>query len=118
MTPMAEVTFRGITPSVELKALIQERTTRLEQRSDDIRGCYVTIELQTRPRGAGYSPNVLIDVQMPGERLLVRNQNGRSDDVLAAVRHAFDSATRQIEEYKTRIKLRVELCELVDPVTD
>jgi ribosome-associated translation inhibitor RaiA len=88
--------------------------TRLERRYDHIIGCYVTVELRNRARGIGYVPNVLIDVQVPGETLLVRNQNGRSGDVLAAVHHAFDSATRQIEEYKARRKLRAELCELVD----
>jgi ribosome-associated translation inhibitor RaiA len=114
MSPPLELTFPGITPSAELRAVIQDRVTRLGQRYDDIHGCYVTIELQTRARGARHLPNVLIDVQMPSERLLVRNQNGRSDNVLAAVRHAFDSATRQIEEYKARMKLRAELCELVN----
>jgi hypothetical protein len=90
----------------------------MEQRYDHISACNVTIERQARADGIGHLPNVLIDVQVSGETLLVRNQNGRSDDVLAAVHHAFDFATCQVEEYKARRTLRAELCELVKPVAD
>jgi ribosome-associated translation inhibitor RaiA len=118
MDPPLELTFRNMTPSVELHALIRKCVTRLRQRYDHIIGCCVTVELRSDTRRTGYVPDVLIDVQVPGETLLVRNQNGRSGEVLAAVHHAFDSATRQIEEYKVRRKLRAELCELVAPVGD
>jgi|SRR6185437_11960703 ribosome-associated translation inhibitor RaiA len=118
MTPTLQLTVRNITPSEELKALIRKCLARMEQRYDHISACNVTIERQARADGIGYVPNVLIDVQVPGETLLVRNQNGHSDDVLAAVHQAFDSATRQVEEYKARRALRAELCELVNPVAD
>ena len=112
-----ELTFRDITPSVALKALIQSCVTRLEQRYDSIIGCHVTVELHYNVHRAGYVANVLIDVEVPDEMLLVRNQNGHDGGALAAVRHAFDSAVRQVEEYKTRRKIRAELCESIDAMT-
>jgi len=110
-----ELKFRNIKPSAELRALIEKCMARLDERYDDVIGCRVTVELRNDTHHTGYVPNVIIDVHVPGEKLLVRNQNGRSRDVLAAVHHAFDSATRQIEEYRVRRKLRVELCELMQP---
>lgn len=112
-TPL-EMTFRDITPSVELEALIRECVTRLGQRHDHIIGCHVTVELKSDARYTGYIPNVLIDVQVSDETILVRNQNGCAGDVLTAVRHAFNSAVRQVEEYKARKSLRVGRCGLVD----
>jgi hypothetical protein len=110
-----ELTYRNPTSSFELEALLGECVARLGKRSDQIIGCCVTVELKRNAHDAHYIPDVLIDVQVPGETLLVRNQNGRGGDVPAAVRHAFDSAARQIEEYKARRDIRVELCGLVDP---
>jgi ribosome-associated translation inhibitor RaiA len=104
-----ELAFRNVTPSVELKALIQKCLARLEQRCGHIIECSVTMELISDPHHSGNVPNVIIDIQVPGETLLIRNQNGRSRDVRAAVRHAFDSAVRQIEEYRARKLLQAEL---------
>jgi hypothetical protein len=114
MDPPLELTSCDPKSSFELEALLGESVARLGERSDEIIGCCVTVELKNRGYDAHYTPDVLIDVQVPGETLLVRNQNGRSGDVLTAVRHAFDSAARQIEEYKARKEIRVELCGLVD----
>lgn len=102
MDPPLEITFRDVTPSVELETLIQECAARLGRRHDHIIRCHVTVELKSNAQYAGHVPDVLIDVQLPDETILVRNQNGRVGDVLTAVRHAFDSAVRQIEEYKLR----------------
>jgi ribosome-associated translation inhibitor RaiA len=115
MDPPLELASRDTTLSFELEALLGECVARMEQRYDQIIGCRVTVELKSHARDDYCTPDVLIDLQVPGEILLVRDQNGRGGDVLTAVRHAFDSAARQIEEYKARRDVRVELCGLVDP---
>jgi len=93
------LSFRNISPSEELKKFIRKCAARMEQRHQHIIGCQVTVEhCHTHEATA----DVNIDIQMPGENLLVRNQSSGADDVLAAIDQAFDSAARQIEEYKER----------------
>jgi ribosomal subunit interface protein len=94
-----ELSFRNISPSEELKMFIFKCAARMEQRHQHIIGCQVTVE-------HSYTHDVIadvnIDIQVPGENLLVRNQSAGADDVLMAIDQAFDSAARQIEEYKER----------------
>lgn len=114
MDPQLEITFRDIASSAELETLIRECVTRLGRCHDHIIGCHVTVELKSDALHTGNVPNVLIDVQVPDETISVGDQNGHSGDVPTAVRHAFDSAVRQVEEYKARRNLRVELCGLTE----
>ena len=94
-----ELSFRNISPSEELNKFIRKCAARMEQRHQHIIGCQVTVEhCHTHDAIA----DVNIDIQVPGENLLIRNQSSGADNVLAAIDQAFDSAARQIEEYKER----------------
>jgi ribosomal subunit interface protein len=94
-----ELSFRNISPSEELKVFIRKCAARMEHHHQHIIGCQVTVE---HSEATDAIADVNIDIQVPGENLLVRNQSGGADDVLAAIDQAFDSAARQIEEYKER----------------
>ena len=98
-----ELVFRNVRPSAELKALVGERVERLAHLYRHIIGCRVTIELQNKTHRSGNIPDVHIDVQVPGQTLVV-NHRHQSGDILTSVHNAFDAAALQLKHYKARRK--------------
>jgi ribosomal subunit interface protein len=96
-----ELFFRNVKPSAELKALVGERVERLEHLYQHIIGCRVTIELQNNTHSSGNIPDVHIDIQVPGQTLVV-NHRHQSADALTSVHKAFDAAALQLKSYKAR----------------
>jgi ribosomal subunit interface protein len=90
------IQFRGLEASraVELNAL--EHVSRLESFAPDIMACRVNIELEQKHKQQGRPYSVRIDLTLPGHELVVnRVQN---EDVYVALRDAFDSMKRQLED--------------------
>ena len=96
-----ELVFRNLSASPELKELVGERVKRLEHLYQHIIGCRVTIELQNKTHRSGNVPDVHIDVQVPGQTLVV-NHHQQGADAPAAIHKAFDAAALQLKNYKAR----------------
>jgi ribosomal subunit interface protein len=96
-----EFAFRNVKSTPELEALVHERVGRLEHLYQHIIGCRVTIELKNHTHRSGNIPDVHIDIQVPGQALVVTHRRP-GGDALTAIHNAFDAAALQLKEYKER----------------
>lgn len=117
------ITFRGIAPSESLEADIHRRIERLETYYAPIMGCRVLVEFAERHHETGRRFHVRIDLTVPGEELVVQHEaslHATAKDtavarlskqsepqperkhVLVAIRQAFDSARRQLQDCARR----------------
>jgi ribosome-associated translation inhibitor RaiA len=103
-----EVIFRNMQPSPELEALVQEHAARLEKLDNHIMGFRVTIELENHTHKTGNSPEVHIEIQVPGETLTINHNHTRDSDALISIHDAFRAATTQLKEYLARKAGRVK----------
>lgn len=97
VTPL-HITFRNIRPSATIEAEVRRRAEKLGQFSDRIIHCEVTIEADGKHRQQGWLYEVRIDMTVPGKEI-VACHNNRHEDVLVAIREAFDAAIRQLQEF-------------------
>jgi ribosome-associated translation inhibitor RaiA len=100
-----QITFRGVSPSPAVKALIDERTERLAQVNPLIQRCHVVVEQPHRHHHKGRPLSVRIDIVTPfGEVVVTRALEDihRHEPLQTLIRDAFDAATRQLEERTER----------------
>lgn len=90
------IQFRGMESSAVLEGNAREHLQKLESFAPDIMACRVAIELEQKHKHQGRPYSVRIDLTLPGHELEVnRVQN---EDVYVALRDAFDSMKRQLED--------------------
>jgi ribosomal subunit interface protein len=97
-----QITFRkmGTSPSVE--AHIRERAEALERHFDRITACRVVVEQSGRRQRKGKLYHIRIDLTVPGREIVVKRdppEDHAHEDILVAVRDAFDAARRQLEDH-------------------
>lgn len=97
-----QVVFRNLPHSDSIEAKIRERATKLETFYSHIMSCRVAVEELHRHHEHGNHFRVRIDVRVP-ERELVADrepdEHHAYTDVYVAIRDAFDSMRRQLEDY-------------------
>jgi ribosome-associated translation inhibitor RaiA len=117
------VTFRGIPNSQALEADIHARLARLEKFCPDIISAQVVVELGERHHRDGKRWRVRLDVSVPGEHIIVKNESTLRPEVRArevqatrkqdesdagqkyakvAVRESFEVAKRQLQDHVRR----------------
>jgi cold shock CspA family protein/ribosome-associated translation inhibitor RaiA len=91
-----QITMREFDRSDALEADIRKHAAKLEQFHPRVTSCRVTVEEAHKHHQQGREFNVRIDLRVPGDEIVVtRNHHV---DAFVAVRDAFDSARRQLEE--------------------
>ncbi|HTV20542.1 MAG TPA: HPF/RaiA family ribosome-associated protein, partial [Polyangiaceae bacterium] len=96
-----QITFRGLSPLPGVGVLINERSSRLERFCDRIIRCHVVIGMPHRHHRNGRRYSVHIDIKTPLGSIVVTREpdgDGATEQLGVAIREAFDSATRQLEE--------------------
>ncbi len=100
-----QVSFRHMEHSAEFEALIRDKAAKLDTYSDHIMSCRVLVEPAGKHRRHGNLYEVRIDITVPGEEIVVTRESGEHieyKDFHTALRDAFDSARRQLEDYVRR----------------
>ncbi len=95
-----QITIRHMAHSPALDARIREDTARLEEFYRGIISCHVVVEEQGRHQQQGRWFNVRIVVSVPGHELIVNRDH--DEDVYVALRDAFASLTRRLEDVARR----------------
>jgi ribosomal subunit interface protein len=97
-----QITIRGMEHSAALDAHIREKARKLEQFDPRMIDCHVVVEQPHRHHHQGSQLDVRIDIHLPDRTEVVVNHQ-HAEDVYVAVRHAFEAATRKLQEH---IRLR------------
>jgi len=105
------ITFHQMESSPALEANITEKVEKLEQLSQNIISCRVSVEESSRHNQQGSLFHVVIDLEVPDSTIVVSRDKGdkqEHEDAYIAVRDAFISARRQLEEYESRRKRKIK----------
>ena len=100
-TPL-RIAFRHMPPSPAVEARIREHVDRLERFHNRITGCHVVIETPAAHRHKGAPFDVKIELTVPGGDISVRSERAEHEahaDVYVALRDAFDSARRRLQDH-------------------
>jgi ribosomal subunit interface protein len=95
-----QITLKNVPHSDAVETKIREKMAKLEQFSDRIMGCRVTIEESQRRHHQGKLFSVRIDMTVPGKELVVNRIE--HEDCYVAIRDAFDAAKRQLDDHSHR----------------
>jgi cold shock CspA family protein len=92
-----------MSPSAAVEARVREHVDRLERFHSRITGCHVVIEAPPAHRHKGAPFDVKIELTVPGGEIAVRSERAEHEahmDVDVALRDAFDSARRRLQDYE------------------
>lgn len=97
-----QITFRQMESSPAVEAHVRERAEALERFFPRIMACRVVVEASTRRQHKGRIYHLRIDLSVPGREIVVKRdppEHHAHEDILVAVRDAFDAARRQLEDH-------------------
>lgn len=109
-----QISFRHQEHSEAIEKLIREKVAKLETSFHHIMGCRVVVELAGKHHEHGNLHEVRIDLTVPGEEIVVTREpkeHTEYKDVHVAIRDAFDSARRRLEDYVRRQRGAVKALE-------
>jgi ribosomal subunit interface protein len=102
-----QITFRKMDTSPSVEAHIRERAEALEQYFARITACRVVVEQSTRRQRKGKLYHIRVDLTVPGREIVVKRdppEDHAHEDILVAVRDAFDAARRQLEDHARKAR--------------
>lgn len=97
-----QITFRHMDPSPSVEAHIRERADSLDRFFSRIMACRVVVEASARQHQKGNLYHVRVDLTVPGREIVIKRdppERHAHEDILVAVRDAFDAARRQLEDH-------------------
>jgi ribosome-associated translation inhibitor RaiA/cold shock CspA family protein len=106
-----QIVFRNMPHSESVEDKIRNRVDELGKYCDTIIGCHVAIEAPHHHHRAGNQYVVRVQVTVPGQTLVAGREpdaHHAYTDVYVAIRDAFDSIRRQVEDYSRRLRGQVK----------
>jgi ribosomal subunit interface protein len=97
-----QVSFRHLEHSPFITSAIRKRARKLEKFFPRITSMRVMVEPSHQKRKQGNLYHVRIDMAVPGKEIIVKRDPGKNhahEDIYVAIRDAFDSARRQLEDF-------------------
>jgi len=97
--------------SAAVEANIQEKVEKLEKFSKHMTACRVSVESSSKHNHQGNLFHIVIDIDVPDAEIVVSREPAKKhahEDVYVAIRDAFDSARRQLEDYERRRRGKVK----------
>jgi len=97
-----QITFRKMAPSPAVETRIRNRIAELEHVFGRIIACRIVVEASTQRHQQGNIYHVTIDLTVPGREIVVHRdppEHQAHEDIMVAVRDAFDAARRQLENH-------------------
>lgn len=102
MSPTTRIKFKNMSASDALESRIKQQVDGLGHFYDRITSCDVTIDAPHHHQHQGYRYVVRLRISVPGDVIVVSHESERDDaheDPYVAVRDAFKSARRQLQDY-------------------
>jgi ribosomal subunit interface protein len=97
-----QITSRDFKLSDAMRTMIERRVEALEQYFGRLTGCHVVIEAPVHHHRRGGPFSVRLDLRTPRAELSVNKQS--ADDLAVAIREAFDSARRRLEDHLRELR--------------
>jgi len=94
-------------PSPAVEAAIRKRAEKLDRFSDRIMACRVVVEAPHQHQRKGKLYSIRIDLTVPGEEIPVTHngpENHAHEDIYVAIRDAFDTAGRLLEDRVRKVR--------------
>jgi ribosome-associated translation inhibitor RaiA/cold shock CspA family protein len=110
-----QITFHNLQRSDAVEAKIRTRAKALEKYCDAIIGCRVAVEVPHHHQHSGNWFLVRVEVTVPDDKLIAHPKPDTHDayaDVHVAIRDAFDTMRRQLEDYERRRRRQVKAHEI------
>ena len=110
-----QITFRNLDRSEAVEANIREHAEKLETYYDHITSCRVVVEVQHKHHQHGNHYHVRVDVTVPDAEVVANrepDEHHSYTDVYVAIRDAFDTIRRQLEDYGRRQSRQVKAHEI------
>jgi ribosomal subunit interface protein len=107
-----QITFRHMDTSDAVAARIRERAEELERFFDRIMSCRVVVECRHPRRQQGNLFRVRVDLKVPGREIIAGRDpaaHHAHEDVYVAIREAFDTTRRLLEDYAREARGDVKL---------
>lgn len=111
MAVSLQLSYHNMDPSAAVEQAVREKVDKLEQFSDQITACHVTVAAPHKHHHKGKIYRVMIELHVPDSEIVAsRNpsENHAHEDVYVAIRDAFNSARRQLKEYEQRRRGKVK----------
>lgn len=102
-----QISFRHMDSSPNIEVAIRKRAERLNHFYPRIMGCRVVVEAPHRHHRKGKLYEVHIDLTVPGEEIAVTRsgpQDHAHEDVFVAIRDAFNTADRLLEDHARKFR--------------
>ena len=109
-----EISFRNTDRSPAVERVVRQRAQALARHCDRLMHCRVVIEMTGRSQRKGRLYRARIDMKLPRQIISVGHAskaNPGHADVFLAVRHAFDAASRRVQDFSRRRRGDVKLHE-------
>jgi cold shock CspA family protein len=101
-----QISFHNLDRSETIENRIREEAAQLDEFCDQIMSCRVVVDVPHRHHQSGNVYQIRIDIKVPAEEIAVTHEPAehtpRYTDVNVAIRDAFDSAARRLEDYVRR----------------
>jgi ribosome-associated translation inhibitor RaiA len=100
-----QISFRQMEHSPEIEASVREKAAKLDTFASRITSCRVLVEPAGKHREHGNQYAVHIDITLPGGEVVATREPGDHQeykDLAIAIRDAFDSSKRQLEDFVRR----------------
>ena len=110
-----QITFRNMDASSAVEADVREKAAKLDEFHHNIIGCRVVVEASHHHHHKGNLYQARIDITVPGHEVVVsrgRDQHQAHEDIYVAVRDAFDSAYRQLEDLARKVRGKIKTHEI------
>ena len=102
MPSSLEITFRGMSPSPSVEAVIRDWVARLENKDSRIQRCSVVVDQPHRHQTHGNRFHIGIEVGVPGRDIVISRDpelDPGHEDIYIAIADAFRAARRQLQDH-------------------
>ena len=113
MDAPVEIHFHGIEKSEAIEARVREKVSKLEKHFGRMTRCRVVLEVPHRSPAKAKVYQIKIEIGVPRRRPIVvsheRAGSHANEELLLALRDAFEAALRKIEGESTKMSQRTKL---------
>ena len=102
-----QVTFRDMPVSDAVEAACWQEAEKLERYYDRITSCRIVVAQSNHRHQKGNHYEIRVDLTVPGREIVVTReppQHGAHEEILVAIREAFDAARRRLEDYVRKLR--------------